>query len=179
MRQIATPERIHGFMRKLGAGAHAEAKVYFVGGVTAVLIGWRKTTIDLDLKIVPENDELLRATQQLKESLQLNVEFASPDHFIPVLPGWEERSLFVAREGKLSFYHYDPYAQALAKIERGHQQDLADVKEMFQRGLVEPAKLLDFYTQIEPRLYRYPAIDAGTFRRAVEQAVRSWEPGAS
>ena len=27
----------------------------------------------------------------------------------------------VAREGGLDFYHYDPYGQALAKIERGHE----------------------------------------------------------
>jgi hypothetical protein len=32
---------------------------------------------------------------------------AAPSHFIPELPGWETRSLFIAREGLVSFYHYD------------------------------------------------------------------------
>lgn len=66
-------------------------------------------------------DRLFRALPQLKEELEINIELASPDPFIPELPGWQERSLFVAREGRLSFYHYDLFAQALAKIERGPQ----------------------------------------------------------
>jgi hypothetical protein len=55
-----------------------------------------------------------------------NIELAAPDDFIPPLPGWEEWSIFIARRGKIDFYHYDLYAQALAKIERGHARDLAD-----------------------------------------------------
>lgn len=39
----------------------------------------------------------------------------------------EARLSCIAREGKLSFFHYDLYAQALAKIERCHSQDVADV----------------------------------------------------
>jgi hypothetical protein len=38
----------------------------------------------------------------------------------------------------LSFFHYDLYAQALAKIERGHALDVTDVEEMFRRALIEP-----------------------------------------
>ena len=94
------------------------------------MIGWRPTTIDVDIQIVPENDRLLRAVPSLKESLQINIEFSAPDQFIPPLPGWPERSLLIAREGKLQFYHYDFYAQALAKIERGHRQDIEDVRAM-------------------------------------------------
>ena len=37
---------------------------------------------------------------------------------LPSLPGWRERSLFIDRHGRLDFYHYDPYSQALAKLER-------------------------------------------------------------
>ena len=57
-----------------------------------MLLGWRETTIDIDLKIVPEFDEVLRKLPQIKEDLQLNIELASPDDFVPALPGWEERS---------------------------------------------------------------------------------------
>jgi len=78
----------------------------------------------------------------LKESLEINVELASPADFIPELPGWEERCMFVCRESRLSFYHYDFYAQALAKIERGHTQDLVDVQEMIRRHLVDPRAAL-------------------------------------
>jgi hypothetical protein len=99
------------------------------------------------------------------------VELASPAHFIPELPGWDERSPFITREGMVSFHHYDLYAQALSKIERGHAQDRQDVTEMLRRGLVDPARLRELFAQIEPKLYRYPAIDPASFRRAVEDAL--------
>ena len=80
------------------------------------------STIDIDLTMEPESDDLLRTVPRLKESLSLNVELASPDHFIPALAGWRERSPFIAREGNVTFRHYDLYAQALSKIERGHDR---------------------------------------------------------
>ncbi len=72
----------------------------------------------------------MRVIPGLKEALQINVELASPADFIPVPPGWEDRSPFITREGRISFHHFDLYAQALAKVERSHSQDLEDVREM-------------------------------------------------
>ena len=143
MRAVADADRIHRFMRAIGDAAVADVRVYFTGGATAVLQGWRPTTIDVDIRLVPEQDAIFRAIPRLKEELQLNVELASPDHFIPVKPGWEDRSPFAAREGRASFHHFDLYAQALAKIERGHTQDMRDVREMFDRGLVDRGALLE------------------------------------
>jgi len=159
-------------MRALGAAATADARVYFTGGVTAVLFGWRDSTIDIDLELVPDRDELLRAIATIKDRLQINVELAAPSHFIPELPGWEMRSLFIANEGRLSFYHYDLYAQALAKIERGHAQDRLDVMAMREAGLVLPDRLRELFAAIEPELYRYPAIDPRSFRAAVDAAMQ-------
>ncbi|HSB35701.1 MAG TPA: DUF6036 family nucleotidyltransferase [Thermoanaerobaculia bacterium] len=168
MRPPVDEERIRRFFEEAGRAADRETRVYLTGGATAVLQGWRASTIDLDLKIIPEADALLRALPGIKESLRINVELASPDLFIPELPGWADRSSFVAREGKVSFYHYDFYAQALAKLERGHTQDLADVGEMWRRGLIEASRLRTLFDAIEPDLFRYPALDAASFRRAVE-----------
>ena len=127
MRRPVDADRVRKFMEALGAEARTEARVYLVGGATAVLVGWRGSTIDIDMKLVPEDDGILRAIQRLKEELEVNVELASPDAFIPEVPGWEARSPFVAQEGRISFHHYDLYAQALAKLERSHQQDIEDV----------------------------------------------------
>lgn len=162
-------------MKRFGNATGAAGRIYLVGGATAVLSGWRESTIDIDLKIVPDSDEILRSLPALKERLQINIELASPDHFIPEVPGWEERSIFIQQEAKLTFLHYDFYAQALAKIERGHAVDLQDVQEMIQRGLVEPNRLLEFYAGIEAELYRFPALDGPTFRRAVERVVSATE----
>lgn len=133
--------------------------------------GWRRTTVDVDLRFEPDADELLRALPAIKESLEVNIELASPPDFIPELPGWRERSPFVLREGVISVHHFDLYSQALSKIERGFGQDLEDVHTMIARGLVEPSRLRDLYDTIEPELYRYPAIDPAVFRRKVDAAL--------
>jgi hypothetical protein len=171
MRQLAHADRIRQFMRALGAEADQATRLYFTGGATAVLLGWRATTIDVDIRLFPESDRLLRAIPKLKEQLHLNIELACPADFIPELPGWEGRSLYVASEGQISFHHYDFYAQALAKIERGHRQDLQDVRAMLDRGLIEPQTVRRYFDEIEPLLYRYPAISPSAFRRAMEEIL--------
>lgn len=42
---------------------------------------------------------------------------------------------------------------------------------MLRSGLVERQRLLALFEQIEPELYRYPAIDPARFRRAVLSVV--------
>jgi len=173
MRRPVDAERVHRFMRALSAAAETPTRVYFTGGATAVLEGWRESTVDVDLKLVPETDALFRALPRLKEELELNLELVAPSDFIPEIAGWESRSRFIAQEGKVSFHHYDDYGQALAKIERGHAQDREDVREMLARGLVERAELLRRFEEISPALYRFPAIDPASFRRALEEVVRA------
>lgn len=154
-------------MLAFGRLARTETAVYFTGGATAVIEGWRETTIDVDIKFDPEDDELFRGISTIKERLKLNIELASPADFIPELPGWRDRSTYVGREGKATFYNYDPYSQALAKIERGHEKDLIDVRAMFGRGMIEAEKLRSLFNEIAPLLYRYPAIDPSTFANNV------------
>ncbi|HEY0139252.1 MAG TPA: DUF6036 family nucleotidyltransferase [Thermoanaerobaculia bacterium] len=172
MREPVSAGRVREFMRTLAALSHAEGRVYLTGGASAVLLDWRDSTVDIDIKIIPDTDRVLRAIPELKERLNLNVELASPADFIPEVPGWQDRSPFITREGKLSFHHYDFYSQCLAKIERGHRKDRADVTMMLESGLVERARLWELFERVEPELYRYPAIDPPSFRRAVATTIR-------
>jgi hypothetical protein len=135
-----------------------------------VLSGWRSTTVDVDMKLVPEQDSVLRAIPALKNELQLNVELASPGDFIPLPSGWEERSPLAERGRRLTFRHFDPYSQALAKLERNHARDRVDVCELIGSGFVEPERLWGYYREIEPQLYRFPAVDPEAFRARVEHA---------
>ncbi len=173
MRQRVTADHLRTFMKALAAVAKSPSRVYLVGGASSVLLGWRTSTIDIDLKIIPETDEILRSLPGLKEKLHLNIELASPDDFIPELLGWQDRSTFIQQEGRLSFYHYDFYAQALAKIERGHDIDLIDVAKLFEIRLIEPPRLLQLFSEIESRMYLYPDLDPKSFRKAVERAITS------
>src|SRR4029077_14624910 len=169
MRKLADSARIERFMRELGRAVNAEGHVYLTGGATAVLYGWRETTIDVDIKLIPDSDEILREIPRLKEKLDLNVELAAPSDFIPLPRGWEDRSPLIRREGNLSFHHFDPVAQALSKVERGHAQDISDVQEMVATGLVNPEDVRAQFDLIESELYRFPAIYPASFRAAVDE----------
>jgi len=171
MRPPVDEPRIRALADALARVARGPVRIYLTGGATAVLEGWRAATIDVDLRFEPEADELLRALPELKNRLAINIELASPPDFIPELPGWRERSPLVFAVGTVAVCNFDPYSQALSKIERGFEQDLSDVRMMITSGLVEPARLRELYETIEPELYRYPAIEPPAFRRKVDRAL--------
>ncbi len=171
MREEVNAQRIELFMKRLGNAARQSARVYLVGGASAVLLGWRASTIDVDIKLLPEVNSILMSVPELKEQLKINIELAAPDDFIPQLPGWQERSPFITKEGNIEFFHYDFYSQALSKIERGHKLDRQDVRTMIETELIKLDRLLQLFLDIEPELYRYPAIDAPSFRGNVERVV--------
>ncbi len=171
MRGPADAERIGELARELGRVVPPGTRMYLTGGATAVLEGWRRSTADVDVRFEPDSDAALRRIGELKEQLSVNVELASPLDFLPPLPGWQERSRFRFREGNLEVFDFDPYAQALSKLERGFELDLEDVRSMVESGQVDPSKLRELYENIEPELYRFPAVDPGSLRAAVESLV--------
>lgn len=171
MRARADAERVRALARDLDRVAREDVTIYLTGGATAVLEGWRDSTVDVDLRVEPDSDDVMRRIAGAKNDLDLNIELASPPDFIPELPGWRERSPFVFRQGRVTVRHFDPYSQALAKIERSFELDEADVRAMIERGLIQPERLRQLFEEIEPALFRYPSIDADDFRRRLERAV--------
>jgi hypothetical protein len=171
MRALVDAARLREFMEAFGREARAGGRVYLTGGASAVLLGWRHSTVDVHMALSAALEPVLHAVPDLKERLSINVELASPADFIPELPGWERRSRFIDRYGPVDFFHYDFYAQALSKIERGHDRDRSDIAAMHAHGLIEPDRLLELFTAIEPLLFKYPAIDPHSFRRATEATV--------
>lgn len=168
MRPPVDDERVRALARELARVATEPVRLYLTGGATAVLEGWRPSTVDIDLRLEPESDNLYRALPRLKQSLGINIELASPPDFIPELPGWRDRSPVVFTEGLIEVRHFDPYSQALSKVERGFTQDLEDVQNMLRSGMVERGRLQALYDEIESGLFRYPAIDPTAFRRKLQ-----------
>ena len=168
MRNEADAERIRALARELGRAVGPGTRMYLTGGATAVLEGWRDSTVDIDVRFEPDSDAALTRIRDLKEELEINVELASPLDFLPPLKGWQDRSRFRFREGNLEVFDFDPYSQALSKLERGFELDLADVRSMVGSGQVEPDKLLDLFEGIEQELFRFPAVDPASLRAAVE-----------
>ncbi len=167
MRLTTSKKKLDDFMEAFAAKAKGAGIVYFTGGATALDFGIRSQTIDVDIKLDPEPKHSFEAIAQIKEELDINVELASPDQFIPPLPNWRERSPLIKKLEQVEFRHYDLYSQALSKIERGHSQDVSDVQAFLSKGLIEKAKLLEFFKAIEPGLIRYPAINPIEFSKKV------------
>lgn len=171
MRRLTDRERLRRFMHRIGESTDQPTTVYLTGGATAVLHGFRDATVDVDIKIDPDRGDVLRAVPAIKEELEVNVELASPDLFLPVSEGWQRRSPIIDTVGTVEFRHFDLVAQALGKIERGHEQDRSDVADLLARGLVTPDQIRTELDRIEPDLYRFPAVDPASLRAAVERTL--------
>jgi len=126
-------------------------------------------TVDVDLKLEPEPPGIFEAIAALKDELDLNVELVSPDQFLPLLPDWSDRSTFLERHGQVEFFHYDFRVQALTKLARGYERDVADVAAMLESGLVTRADLLEALEVMKPDLPRYPGLDQTAFERRVRE----------
>ena len=175
MRPPVDEARLRDLAEALGATPGPPVRLYLTGGATALIEGWRATTVDVDLRFEPEDDALLRALPALKERLAINIELASPPDFVPELPGWRDRSPFLFSSGRVSVHHFDPYSQALSKVERGFAQDRDDVGELIARGLVDPERLRELFAAVRDQLYRYPSIDPVALERKLDEEIASRE----
>lgn len=168
MRDPVDGSTILQLLEEIGKECRGPGTVYLTGGSSAVLLGWRETTIDLDLKFLPEPEGIFDALPGLKNRRRVNIELAAPDDFVPALPGWKERSRWIAKHRGVDFLHFDFYTQALSKLERDHSKDRIDVAAMVDGRLVVPSELLALYDQLTPgELNRYPAIEPASLRAAI------------
>ena len=116
--------------------------------------GLRQQTLDIDLALEIDDADhslFIATVRELKERLSLNIEEASPADFIPLPAGYRERSQFVGRYGQLDVFHFDLYSTALSKIERGTENDFADVLALLQTERLEITILQNCFHEILPR----------------------------
>lgn len=162
-------------MQALGREARGSGCIYFTGGASALLIGWRSSTVDVDIRLDPEPPGIFQAIAKLKRELNINIELASPQDFLPPLPGWRGRSVFIGKQGQISFYHYDFIAQALSKLSRGFDRDIKDVQAMYEQKLFSLKELRDCFESIAPELIRFPYLNPDVLRKRVETFVECFE----
>lgn len=60
MRADADAERVRALARELSKVARDDVTIYLTGGATAVLQGWRHSTVDVDVRVEPDSDEVMR-----------------------------------------------------------------------------------------------------------------------
>jgi hypothetical protein len=167
MRSNVDSQKIVQFMERLGKETHGAGCIYFTGGASALLIGWRHTTVDVDIRLDPEPLGVFQAIAKLKEELNINVELASPQDFLPAVPNWRDRSILIRIQGQVSFYHYDFTSQALAKLSRGFDRDFRDVEAMYAYKLFSLSELRDSFNAIYPELIRFPALNPKVLKHRV------------
>ncbi|MBW4678184.1 MAG: hypothetical protein KME52_30645 [Desmonostoc geniculatum HA4340-LM1] len=180
MRSNVDSQKIAQLMKLLGREARGSGCIYFTGGASALLVGWRSSTVDIDIRLDPEPPGIFQAIAKLKQQLDINIELASPQDFLPPLPGWRNRSIFIGREGAVSFYHYDFTSQAISKLSRGYNRDIDDVRAMYEQKLFSLEELRDCFRAIEPELIRFPALNPDILKSRIEQFIESCEstPGS-
>jgi uncharacterized nucleotidyltransferase DUF6036 len=168
MRKELTRARLLSIMKELAKTAPRRGphRVYLVGGGTAVYLGWRTSSLDADL--CADREDVFRDIQGIKERLNVNVDFARPEDFVPPLQNTAERHIFIEKIGTVTFYHYDPYAQILAKVVRGFQRDLEDARKFVSTGMVDPARLRTLVEAIPDAMYaRYPSLSQAAVGKAL------------
>jgi hypothetical protein len=175
MRLSVDSQKLEQLMQALGREAQGSGCIYFTGGASALLIGWRGSTVDVDIRLDPEPPGIFQAIAKLKQDLNINIELASPQDFLPPLPGWRDRSVFIGRQGQISFYHYDFIAQALSKLSRGFDRDLRDVQAMYEQKLFSLTDLQNCFEAIAPELIRFPSLDPDRLRSRVENFIQHCE----
>jgi ribosome modulation factor len=174
MRDRLTRASLQGLMRELAgsAGKVGHYDVYLVGGGTAVLKGWRESSVDADLYAA--RDDIFRDVQDIKERLRLNIELVRPEDFVPPLEGSPDRHVFIETVGRVSYYHYDPCSQLLSKVVRGFDRDMSDARAFVSSGMVDAGQFRRLVRAIPDSAWsKYPRHSPAAVREAVDQFLSS------
>ena len=175
MRANIDTQKLERLMQLLGREAQGSGCIYFTGGASALLIGWRNSTVDVDIRLDPEPPGIFQAIAKLKQELNINIELASPQDFLPPLPGWRDRSVFIGKQGQISFYHYDFTAQALSKLSRGFDRDIKDIEAMYKQKLFSLNDLRNSFEAITPEIIRFPSLNPDILRSRIEKFIELCE----
>ncbi len=158
MRPNVDKGQIEKFLKNLGRVFRKPGRLYLVGGAALVHAGLRPgSTEDIDVEVqAADEDEMVDAIRQLKDTLKINIEFASPGDFIPLPGQWETSAKFIARYGSIDVFYFDFYSIALSKIQRGSTRDINDVKLLLQQKVITLPDLDTAYNEILPRVGKRP-----------------------
>ena|SRR3989304_7429171 len=96
--------------------------------------------------------EFIECIRSISREMQIPVEQASPDEFLPLPSGYENRHRYIGRYGNLEVFHFDFYSVALGKLNRGTEKDFSDVTQMVQVGVIRFSELEGYLQEILPKL---------------------------
>lgn len=178
-----TAAELERFLHQLGRCYRHSGRIYLVGGSSLIIVAAKISTLDLDLQFdVPaeHHAEFIRCLREVSHQLKIPVEQASPDQFIPLPTGYEDRHQFIGRYGSLDVFHFDFYSTALSKLHRGNEKDFADVVQMVQNELITLSTLRNYFHQLLPQMETFAistspenfARNFGIFEQRVAKATK-------
>lgn len=148
MRQRVGKQDIEQFLVQVGR-TRQTGRLYLTGGAALIHRGIRQgQTLDIDIQVTIDPGSLIAQIAQLKQKLNINIEFASPGDFIPLPTQWEARSQFIKRYDQVDVFYFDWYSIALSKTQRGSRLDIADVRALIDQGYVDVNELDLLYQDV-------------------------------
>lgn len=158
MRPNVDKGQIETFLKNLGRAFRKSGRLYLVGGAALVHMGVRAGfTQDIDVEVrATHEDEMLEAIRKMKDTMQINIEFASPADFIPIPKQWEANVRYIGRYGMIDAFYFDFYSIALSKIQRGSTRDINDVRLLLQQNIITLAELDTVYNEVLPQVGKRP-----------------------
>jgi hypothetical protein len=156
MRQRVGKVEIEQFLIQVGR-THQAGRLYLTGGAALVHRGIRPgQTLDIDIQITIDPAQLMSQVVQLKQRMNINIEFASPGDFMPLPIQWDARSEFIKRYGQVDIFYFDWYSIALSKMQRASQQDVIDVQSLVVQQFVDVNELDLLYQDVLNKIGRSP-----------------------
>ena len=156
MRQSVGRQEIEHFLVEIGR-TRQPGRIYIVGGAALVHKGIRPgQTLDIDIQITSDPANLTAQIAQLKQKLNINIEFASPADFMPLPTQWEARSEFIRRYGQVDAFYFDWYSIALSKTQRANPQDVVDLQLLVRQGFVDLTELDVLYQDVLNKIGKPP-----------------------
>ena len=148
MRHLVQRQDIEQFLIQVGRTRQA-GRLYLTGGAALVHRGIRPgQTLDIDIHITIDPGNLTAQIAQLKQKMNINIEFASPGDFMPLPTQWEARSAFIRRYDQVDAFYFDWYSIALSKILRANEQDITDVQLLLDQEFVDMSELDMLYQNV-------------------------------
>jgi hypothetical protein len=164
-----TAQALQELLGQLGRCYRYTGRLYLVGGSSLILVAAKVSTLDVDIQfeVPPEKyDVFIRCLRDISRQYKIAIEQASPEQFIPLPRGYQERHSFIGRYGMLDVFHFDFYSVALSKLHRGNEKDFADVIQMVQQGLITLSQLQSYFQEVLPQVETFSiSADAKDFER--------------
>lgn len=187
--QFVKRNTIDQFIEMLSNNFSRPGRVFLIGETSLVFQGWRPWSEHLEFSAEvaePDNAAFSIDIDSIRQDIGVKILQEHPGDLIPLPDGHYERSIRIdfgseggARQipenGRLEFYHFDPYSVAFRYLARGDEQDYHLAISYLEHGWITLDKMETILTELLPR-FSFQTIqqDPAEFRRKYKGLMQMW-----